>query len=304
MGTKRQEIVIDRVYIGEFREHPVLEASIWTVCDMLDLKKVGAMERALDLSPIVKAKKIDDRDPPRNRATSFSGVLTHFVSSRKRDYGTLIQSTSGGRIPFETMFQLRHAGRLGPVGKRDCGYSWISLTFNKKEEFTEYDICEFKFLFNNICLAVDAFYGRAGEHSMVYVQREVFMAKAAEHPLLRRRVPDLNRELWDVYWLNYFGNEYVRFWGEKKVSALARGYELTRFDKGGICVQTTPEPIFADDSVKGIKDYAFKKHMYEILGYNTFMHETQQSGEPGQYVPTLDDQRRFLNANLTNVYSI
>jgi len=298
-----EEIVLDNVVITFKLPYPSLTGDVWTVCDMLDLEKVEAMERVLDASPIVKAKKIDDKDPPRNRATSFSGVLTHFVNSRKRDYETLIQSTSGGRIPFETMFQLRRAGRLGPVGKRDCGYSCISLTFNKKEEFAEYDICEFKSLFNNICLAVDAFYGRAGEHSMVYVQREVFMAKAAEHPLLRRSVPDFNRELWDVYWLNYFGNEYVRFWGEEKVLALSREYELTRFDKGGICVQTTPEPVFADDSVKGIKDYAFKKHMYEILGYNTFMHETQQSGKPGQYVPTLDDQRRFLNANLTNAYS-
>ena len=302
MRTKRQEIVINHVYIGEFCEHPVFEASIWTVCDMLDLEKVEAMEHVLDASPIVKAKKIDDRDPPRNRATSFSGVLSHFVSSRKRDYGTLIQSTSGGRIPFETMFQLRHDGRLGPVGKRDCGYSWICLTLNKKEGFTEYDISEFKSLFNNTCLAVDAFYGHVADHS-ICVQRNVFMAKAVEHPLLRKKVPDFNRELWDVYWLNYFGNEYVRFWGEEKVLALAREYELTRFDKGGICVQTTPEPVFADDSVKGIKDYTFKKHMYEILGYNTFMHETQQSGEPGQYVPTMDDQRRLLNANLTNAYS-
>ena len=288
------QIWMDGVFITLKLSNPALQASIYTVCDMLDdLKRVEALERVLDRSPIVEVKKIDERDPPRNPSSGFSEVLTRLVKERRRDYGVLVQSTSGGRIPFTTMMELRRMGRLGPVGKRDSGYSWISLTLNRKL-LKDYDINEFRKLFLEVCTAVEAFYGGSAEDNIMCVQREIFMAKAAKNPLERKKNPDFDQEIWDVYWLNYFGAGYVQFWGQDKIDRLAEQYDVTRFVNGAVCVQTTPKPVFADPNAKGITDYPWKRHMYDVLGWNTFMHETQKQGKPGQYVPTLDDHRRIL----------
>ena len=97
-----------------------------------------------------------------------------------------------------------------------------------------------------------------------------------------------------VYWLNYFGPGYVNFWGQDKTRALEGAYEVIRDENGGICVQTTDAPVFADDNIRKITDYEFKKAMYDILGHNTFIHETHRQGAAGQYVPTLEDHRRII----------
>ena len=293
MSLQNNEVVIDGVVIAARLAHPELTAHVCTACDMLDVAKVAALERALDDSPIADVKKIDRRDPPRAPASQFSGVLTGFVQDRKRSSYAWMQSSSGGRLRFEAQVDLQHRGRVGPPGKRDAGYSSISFSLARKSLSAE-DVLEFRKLFMSVCCAVEAFYGRAAEYSLMYFQREVFMANAVPHPLLRKTVPDFDREIWDVYWLNYFGPGYVKFWGQEKVKALGQGYDVTCLDNDAICVQTTPEPVFADPKAKGIRDYPWKQHFYEVLGENTFMHETHKQGEPGQYVPTLEDHRRFL----------
>jgi len=128
----------------------------------------------------------------------------------------------------------------------------------------------------------------------MYIQRNDFMDRAAASIFNRRGYPNFNRELPDVYWLNYFGPAYVDFWGDKKIDALKKKYEVICSDKGGVFVQTTPQLAVADESVTGVKDYQFKKHFYKVLGEDTFMHETQMPGQPGQYVPTLEDHRDIL----------
>ena len=211
---------------------------------------------------------------------------------KSNNYAIVLQSTSGGKYPFETMFQLRSKARLGPDGCKDSGYSFISITMNRKE-LNSNDIEEFKKLFINLCVSVNAFYGYCSEYSMV-TQRSIYLAKCAENIFDRKNQPDFGVEISDIYWLNYFGPGYVDFWGKDKITALENAYNVTHDANGGIVVQTTEEPVFADDTVDNISGYEFKQPMYEILGHNTFMHETHQPGKRGENVPTLEQMRSLV----------
>ena len=299
MNHLKYDVSIGGVLIGGWPHIPNIHGNAFTVCEMLDdLDCIRAMEIALDTSPIAEVTRLDEPDPPRRKASCFSGGLAELVEKRSREDNILILSKGSGRMGFgttrfDTMIYLHHLGHIGPPGKRDAGYSDISFTLHRKN-ISPADIQEFKKMFVDVCVAVNAFYGRAAEDAIMFVQRDLFMAKAVPHPLMRKKIPDFDRELWDVYWLNYFGPGYVRFWGNKKIDRLAEQYEVTKFDNGAVCVQTTPAPVFADPNAKGITDYPWKKHMYDVLGWNTFMHETHKQGEPGQYVPPLEDHRRLL----------
>jgi len=293
---KKEKISIDCVFIGEYEGHPSIAATIYTVVDMLDLRNIGILEKVLDSSEIITAKKIDAKSPPRRKADRFTDVLTDLVKNRTHSgvYDSiLINSTSGGKFPFWTLMDLQGTGRVGPPDKRDWGYSCLSFIY-ECEKYDEEVLCKFKNLFARVCVAVNAFYGKVYEHSFS-VQRDHFMALTADHPLDRKTIPDFDREIQDIYWLNYFGPGYVNHWEKNKVEALAIEYEVIHLENDGICVQTTREPVIADKSMRKITDYPFKKHFYEILGYNTFMHEYHQPGVLGEYVPTLEYHRSLLD---------
>lgn len=297
VSNNNNEINIDGLYIGAWEDYPILTADIFTLCNMRNYDRVRQLEQILDGSPIAQVKRLGDGEPLRQRAKCFTGDLTPYLEKREGNpFGVHIMSTSGGRInSFQTSFDLYSKGRRGAIGgKRDGGYSDIGLSLYRKE-LNETDVEQFKELVLDFAIATDAFYGRCFEWSMS-TQREVFMAKAVDNVRSRKMVPDFDCELWDVYWLNYFGPGYVQFWGVEKIHALSQAYDVDRFDNGAICVQTTPQPTFVNHDAKSIKDYPWKQPFYDILGHNTFMHETHVQGKPGQYVPTLESQRKLLEA--------
>ena len=253
-----------------------LTADIHTTRDMLDASRLSLVEEVLDKSPIASVVKLDTNDPLRKRATQFRGELTKFIE------GTAIDS----------YYWLRQEGPYVPMSGYDEGFSDISIDLYRNS-FTEEEIKEFRKLFVDIAVAVDAFYGRSAEISM-YTQRNELMKKSTWTSFSVRLFPNFNKELPDVYWLNYFGLGYVDFWGKEKIKSLSDEYEVSNFENGGICVQTSPEFVTADKHIKKVSGYNFKKHFYNVLGSDTFMHETQKPGEPGKYVPTLDDHRNLL----------
>lgn len=289
----RRQLWIDDTLITSVSLAPELRGTFWTVADMHNAKRIAELERILDVSNIAGIRRADDGEPLRRNADRFSGILSTVIGERyKHPLGAYFMSTSGGKFAFTTRLTLKDKKpQVNPKGI-DYGYSSLSFRLSRKE-LEPQEVDAFKRLFVNVCVACDSFYGRAGEDSM-YSQRSILMAKAVEDIGRRKRAPDFERELWDVYWLNYFGPAFVKHWGEEKIAALAEHYEVMRFKNGGFCMQTTPEPVISDDSAKSITDYAFKKPCYEILGYNTFMHETHQQGEKGQHVPTMEQHRRAL----------
>lgn len=277
--------------IGHLYPHFVLEAAIYSVCDMYNTERLGVIERILDDSPIAAVSSIIECSRVRRRDSKFAGNLCAVARESKNPTYATIDTTSGGRMAFSTIFDLRHEGRIGPPNGWDRGYSWINVSLARKKLTTQ-DISEFKDLFVKLAVAADAFYAESLENTM-QVQRDRFLVESAKNIFSVRRLPDFSRDLYDICWLNYFGPVYVKHWGRKKVNALAQGYNVKHFSNGAICVQTTPEPPIADDSVTGIKDYDWKRLFYKVLGQDTFMNEIQKQGAPGQYVPHLEDHRRI-----------
>ena len=273
-------------------EQEKLYGYVFTTCDMLETCRLGGVERVLDDSPIAVVSRIGADDPPRTKTQRFEGGFIRIVEAGKA--GQVVWIFTGGRRTgycFNMTLTLQRKVVRIPLSGFDQGFSDVSYSIGARK-LTDSLLGEAKRLFTGIADCVDAFYGRSGFASM-YVQRNEFMKKSG--PLLGARLfPDFNRELPDVYWLNYFGPGYVEHWGKDKVDTLGAEYELCWSAKGGVCVVTTPRPISADPDVMGITDYPFKKHFYHILGGNTFVHETQKPGQAGQYVPTLEDHRRAL----------
>ena len=284
---------IDNVFVSFDYPNPVIEMKVFTLCDMHDLQNVSILEGILDKSSIISATKIQERIPPRTKATKFAGTLTNIVKT-SQDSEITISSTSGGKYPSETTLYLMKKRRLGPASGNDVGYSRIFINMNKnKFKENDYDIKEFKKLFIDLCCELKAFTGFCTEHSIL-TQASIFHALAVENAQNRKKQPNFDYELGDIYWLNYFGPGYVDFWGKDKIKSLEKVYDIIHDTNGGIIVQTTDEPMIADYNVDRISDYKFKQPMYETLGYNTFMHETHHPGERGENVPTLEQMRNLV----------
>jgi hypothetical protein len=290
----RIEIWMDNEYISSIESQPVLYANIWTVADMVKTDRIVQIEQILDASPITEIDRVSFEEPIRNKANQFVGSLKPLVKIREDPrLPCYIMTKSMGKRTFHTDFELKVEGAL--VGARgiDYGYSTFLFRLNTPKLHPE-DAPEFAKLFNHLCQTSHAFYGRATERSLIS-QREIFMARSAKNVGNRKKIPNFERELWDVYWLNYFGPAFVELWGESKLARLAEQYQVRRFENGGFCVQTAQEPPIADESAKGITDYAFKKHFYDVAGWDTAMHETHQPGQLGQYVPTMAQHRKALS---------
>ena len=284
---------VDNVFIAFDYLNPVMEMKVFTLCDMHDLDNISILEQILDNSSIVSASKIQERIPPRTKADKFKGALAE-IAKNSRYSEITISSTSDGKYPFETTLYLLEKRRLGPEDGHDVGYSRLFISMHKKETTkSDNDIIEFKKLFFDLCSGLKAFTGFCTEHSFL-TQSSLYYALAVDNVRNRKKQPNFDYELGDVLWLNYFGPGYVEFWGKDKIKALERSYYVTRDVNNGIGVQTAEEPTFADINVDRISDYIFKQPMYEILGHNTFMHETSQPGERGENVPTLENMRNLI----------
>ena len=292
-NVKDRSYCVDDIFITYDSLNPIFEMSIYTLCDMHDVKNIYKLEQVLDKSAVVKVSKIQERIPPRTKADRFENILTEIVVNSSFSK-VLVGSTSGGKYPFETMLSLNKKERVGPNGGRDCGYSNISIYMSKKDiEEGDSDILEFKKLFTDLCLKLNAFTGYCTEHSML-AQGSIYLALSVKNACNRKTSPNYDLELNDIFWLNYYGPGYVVFWGKDKIIALKKEYNCTHDANGGIVIQTTEKPMFADDSIDKISDYGFKQSMYEILGHNTFMHETHQPGKRGENVPTLECMRNLV----------
>lgn len=104
-----------------------------------------------------------------------------------------------------------------------------------------------------------------------------------------RVAEDLQRELPDVYWWNYFGAAMVEKWDGRLTELGAR---QKRTLAGASVVMATDTPFVFDPKIKRIDGYAWKSPFYVALGADTFMHEGQKQREMGELVPDFDAHRR------------
>lgn len=136
-----------------------------------------------------------------------------------------------------------------------------------------------------VCDAMRAFYARLGL-GVMYTQRNDMLEQSGRDFLL----PQLERELPDVYWLNFFGPGYVEFWDGRLDGLGVRSIDTRR---GGRLIWATDSPFIFNPAAKRVTDYPFKRPFFDRLGMDTFMHETQRPGGVGQLVPGMDVHRRL-----------
>jgi hypothetical protein len=254
----------------------------------------------MDSLSIVSVAKIDVRDPMRYKTNKFEGALVKFFHENEDEESVYIMAFSKNG-DFSASFDLHSYkdwplydgyGRIVSMGIKYCT---VALRLDRNELISE-EIKEFKKIFLDLARSINAFYGRVSDFSMCVHHNMLLEAAEDVNDTLGINRKGVNFEcgIRDIYWLNYFGPGYKEFWGKEKIEKLLKGYsDVIIFKDGAFCVQTMPNPVKADLSIKRTIDYPWKKHFYEVLGYNTFVHETQIRGEKGQYVPILDVHRKY-----------
>jgi hypothetical protein len=102
-------------------------------------------------------------------------------------------------------------------------------------------------------------------------------ARAAQH--------QVDRELPDVMWLNYFGPS----WLKRTDRMLGLGYDEMRTSNGGVVLQMTETPFVFERDVHPVLGYSWKQPLIDALGKDTFKWSEQVQGAPGQLVPSWEE---------------
>ena len=137
--------------------------------------------------------------------------------------------------------------------------------------------------------AFDAAYGFATHSKMPWQQRAEFIeAKRRGEDAPPEPGPFTDRHsLRDVYWLNIYGPAFVERFGDRLEPL---GIRRERTDNGGMVVWAADTPFLYDESMSSHRDYPWKRHFYDVLGEDAFVHLGQ--GSTG-LVPSPADHRRL-----------
>lgn len=284
--------------IIELKDEFKIIAQIYTVDNLRTDDKLRHIESIMDSSPIVSVNRIDVRDPLRYKTDKFDGALVKFLHENEDEHSIYIMTNNRKRYCRPSFWLYKdeeyvlYNGYGEIVLKSSIHVSEISLHL-EKNELKQEELEECKKLFLDLAQYIKAFYGKVRDLSVD--AHLCMLLEAAEMKDGKRRDATVQTGIRDIYWLNYFGPGYVNFWGEEKTQKLLEHYSSSEvFENGAVCIQTTPEPVKADLNIKRVVDYPWKKKFYEVLGYNTFVHEDFIRGEPGQYVPTLKYHKKML----------
>jgi hypothetical protein len=253
---------------------------VWSIADLRSRSGLARIGRALDADPELRPERLAPRDPPRTPIASAAAAFAewrpaardashdwYFFANRKTE--------PRGRVTVQIAAPMPERVALHSV---TCAYptAWFEPA-ERVEKLVRF--------FGRLVEATSAFYGRAARGAM-YDQRNLLI-QLAQGQLEARLFPDFEREVPDVYWLNYFGPAYLEHWGARLDGVGARRDEAA----GGVIIWATERPS-AVEKVAAITDYPFKEPFYRALGRDTFMSERQRPGAPGQHVPTFDAHRR------------
>ncbi len=259
----------------------VLLFDVQSVADLRSSSALAAIGRELDRDPNLRMRRFGTNDPPRTPIESAEGALRDWRPAPKRErhgWRFLLSRTDEPRGRASIVITTLDATKALYAHSVGATYraSWLSSPEHQEEIAS---------LLRRLAEATGAFYGRAALGAMY-----------DQHNLMLDRLPppDYEREIPDVYWLNYFGPGYVEFFGAR----LERiGVRRDRTENGGVLVWATETP-FVFQRVATIAEYGFKRLFYEDLGRDTFRSEAQTRGAPGEHVPTFEVHRRHASLPL------
>jgi hypothetical protein len=255
-----------------------LLVDIQSVADLRSSSALAAIGRELDWDPNLRMERFGPNDPPRTPIESAEAALREWRPAAKSERGHWWFFLSRkGRPRGRATIQITTLDPTKQLYAHSVYPSYLASWFDTPERLDE--IAD---LLRRLAEATRAFYGRAALGAM-YDQHNLRLDHLPP--------PSYEREIPDVYWLNYFGPGYVEFFGAQ----LERlGVRRTRTKTGGLLVWATETP-FVFDRVSRVADYAFKQPFYEALGRDAFRSEDQLRGGPGEHVPTYDAHRRHAS---------
>lgn len=146
----------------------------------------------------------------------------------------------------------------------------------------------------DLFVALDAFYGRIDTGAMRRRRLELRSQAADRGEMWIPRWDDPTFVIWDrwiedVWWITLFGPAYVERWGLDRMERL--GVARRRLANGGIAIWSTALPPDPQDS-DSIAGYPHKRSFYDVLGVDTFIHESLEIPERGVRVPLLREHAR------------
>ena len=251
---------------------------VQTVADLRSSSALGAIGRELDRDPNLRMQRFGTGDPPRTPIESAEAALRSWRPAAKDERGhwwfflsRRDEPRGRGSIIITTLDPTK------ALYAHSVGATYSASWFDNSDRLDE-----IAGLLRRFAEATRAFYGRAALGA-IYDQHNVRL----DH------LPPLGyeREIPDVYWLNYFGPGYIELFGAR----LERiGVRRVRTENGGLLVWATETPFVLDRDSR-VADYGFKQPFYEAIGRDAFRSEDQLRGAAGEHVPTFDVHRRHAS---------
>jgi hypothetical protein len=256
----------------------VLLLDVQSVADLRSSSALAAIGRELDRDQNLRMQRFGTGDPPRTPIDSAEAALRDWRPAAKDERGHWWFFMSRSDKPRgRASIIITTLDPTKALYAHTAGATYGSSWFDSPDRLDE-----IAGLIRRLAEATGAFYGRAALGA-IYDQ----------HNLKLDHLPPRNyeREIPDVYWLNYFGPGYVEYFGPR----LERiGMRRVRTENGGLLVWATETP-FVLERASRVADYEFKQPFYEALGRDAFRSEDQLRGAPGEHVPTFDVHRRHAS---------
>jgi len=254
---------------------------VYSAADFDAADRVSLICAVMDDFPELRPLKCGPRDPPRNKVATMRAALAH---AERPFWYLLVRAAEptyeGGELDIG-----RGRGRYlsTRVGKDAATFSLVPHKFNHSYDRYWFDtphryamVAEF---FRRMCEAMDAFYGFACSEAL-------WLARRACIPVGRAGLfAQVDRELPDVMWLNYFGPS----WLKRTDGMLGLGYDETRTSNGGVVLRTTEAPFIFERDAHPILGYPWKQPLIDALGKDTFKWSEQVQAAPGQLVPSWEE---------------
>ena len=268
---------------------------------------LALLGRALDVDGRFRAERVGKGDPPRTRVASCEEALRGLearLTDREPPYPGLLRDAEPGYLGSLHLGTLRGADvDERPLSAEELSRGEGAVVLD--HEFTLYlDEAPFRddpdllaglaALFVRVCEAMDAHAGgvtfeRAlGRQVWDFVTDAVLEGRRGRVSATPGRPDECQLGL--PGWLSFFGPAYVDFFGRDRIGQLGIRVEWTA--NGGAVVWATPTPFVFDPTARSTVDYPFIARWIEVLGSDTVVHETQTSGQPGEYVPRLVEHYR------------
>jgi hypothetical protein len=257
--------------------HETILAHVLSVAQLRSGPALAAIGRELDRDPELRFQRFGTSDPPRAKIDSAEAALGSWRPGTKDEHRAWSFFLSRPADP---------AGRasldITTMDPTKARYAHDISTTYRASHFTNAERLEqIADLLRRLAEASGAFYGRAALGA-IYDQHNLIFERAGRPPT------DFERELPDVFWLNYLGPGYVSYFGDR-LRTLGVRRESTK--TGGLLIWATETP-FVLESVRSVADYAWKRPFYDALGRETFRSETERRGVPGDRVPMFPAHRR------------